>query len=184
MNSGEIKILILGKRLDVKFLYNKYRDEFLTFGSRYKLDEDTLEDIYQESFLAIRKHAIKGKLNDLKSSFKTYLFGIGKNKIFNVLKERKKNISFDDFHLNNFSMEEVESTVQKDLTEEQILLQKHFKKLGKKCKNVLTLFYYRGLSIKEIKEFEDYASENVVKALKSRCLKTLRDMIKNDKRDG
>jgi predicted DNA-binding protein YlxM (UPF0122 family) len=59
------------------------------------------------------------------------------------------------------------------------LLRAHFKKLGKKCQEVLTLFYSRGLSIDEIVEHSDYTDGSVVRSQKSRCLKTLKDMIKS-----
>ncbi|MGK0414378.1 MAG: putative DNA-binding protein YlxM (UPF0122 family) [Polaribacter sp.] len=59
------------------------------------------------------------------------------------------------------------------------MLRAHFKKLGKKCQEVLTLFYSRGLSIDEIVEHSDYTDGSVVRSQKSRCLKTLKDMIKS-----
>lgn len=64
-----------------------------------------------------------------------------------------------------------------DLTREQRLLKEHFKGLGAKCQELLTLFYYRGYTIQEIMEKGDYNSENVVKAAKSRCMKTLKERI-------
>ena len=64
------------------------------------------------------------------------------------------------------------------LTSQQRLLEKHFKTLGKQCKELLTLFYYRGFTIKEILNKGDYNNENVVKSAKSRCMKTLKERIK------
>ena len=63
------------------------------------------------------------------------------------------------------------------LTEQQQRLRTFFKKLGKKCQLVLTLFYYRGLTIEEIVEHTDYGNANTVKAQKSRCLKTLKEFV-------
>ena len=67
-----------------------------------------------------------------------------------------------------------------DPSHEQRLLQQHLKSLGEKCQQLLTLFYYRGLTIQEIMEAENYNSENVVKAAKSRCMKTLKEKIKSN----
>ena len=64
-----------------------------------------------------------------------------------------------------------------ELTEEQEQLRKAFKVLGQKCKDVLTLFYYRGFDLEEIKNSLNYTNKDVVKSQKSRCLKTLRNMI-------
>src|SRR5690606_36626853 len=69
---------------------------------------------------------------------------------------------------------------QEELTIEQVLLKKHFSTLGKKCQELLTLFYYRGYTIKDIIETSDYTSENVVKSAKSRCMKTLKERINSN----
>ena len=65
-----------------------------------------------------------------------------------------------------------------ELTIEQQLLRTHFNKLGKKCRELLTLFYYRGLTIDDIVEFAGYTNGSVVRSQKSRCLKSLKEMIK------
>ena len=62
--------------------------------------------------------------------------------------------------------------------EMQIQLQKAFVTLGKKCKEVLSLFYYRGYTIDEICTRLNYDNKNVVKSQKSRCIKQLKDKIK------
>jgi len=112
------------------------------------------------------------------SSMKTYLFGIGKFMIFDSLKEKKRTTSYEpQLHLVDDQIEAISLNPTDALSEEQILLRKYFKQLGEKCKQVLTLFYYRGLSIKEIVQEAGYKDENTAKATKSRCLKMLREMI-------
>ncbi|NAS32711.1 sigma-70 family RNA polymerase sigma factor [Flavobacteriaceae bacterium R38] len=178
MNPEQIKHLKSDDRLQLKALYNMYRSAFLNFGKNYGLDESLLADIYQEAFLAIRKHAISGKLDQVKSSFKTYLFGIGKYMIFDLLKKEEKNVSIENhMHLIHDSIEEIQVDLNNELTQEQKLLRTFFKQLGKKCQFVLTLFYYRGLTIEEIVESTDYENANTVKAQKSRCLKSLKQLI-------
>ena len=178
MDYHAIEDLRSDDRLKLKALYNRYRAEFLGFGKRFNLDQDALADVYQEAFLALRKRAINGKLYDIQSSLKTYLFGIGKYMIFDVLKEKKRNVSFEsNLHLVGDDIPEIELDPMPPLTQEQLLLRKYFKDLGEKCRQVLTLFYYRGLNIKEIAQVAGYGNANVVKAQKSRCLKTLRQLI-------
>ncbi len=166
-------------RLKLKALYNMYRNAFLNFGKTYGLDEASLCDIYQEAFLALRKQAIRGKLDNLNSSLKSYLFGIGKHMIFDTLKKTEKTVVLENpLRVVSDEIEEIKIDPVPALTKEQQLLRTFFKKLGKKCQMVLTLFYYRGLSIEEIVQLTDYENANTVKAQKSRCLKTLKQMIK------
>ncbi len=179
MDKEAIKDLQSDDRLKIKALYNQYRLEFLRFGKRYNLDEDALADVYQEAFLALRKRAIHGKLDDIQSSIKTYLFGIGKYKIYDELKKKQLKVPYEaNLHVVDQHIPEIALDDVRPLTQEQILLRKYFKQLGEKCQQVLTLFYYRGLNIEEIVKQAGYNNANVVKAQKSRCLKTLKQLIK------
>lgn len=167
----------------IKELYESYRDEFFAFSRKYKVEENDSADIYQEAFLGIRKHAISGKLYEVNSSFKTYLFGIGKHLIYNKLKEYTSKKPYDARLHNAVSdYESIEIDDKKELTEEQKLLRHHFNQLGKSCQQMLTLSFYRGLTNEEIAKQYGYDSEAVVRSQKSRCLKTLKDLIKNPPR--
>ena len=180
MDKNTITDLKSEDRLKLKALYNEYRASFLGFGKGFHLDEDALSDVYQEAFLALRKKAISGKLNDVKCSTKTYLFGIGKFMIYDTLKEKKLHRPYESMmHLATEDPPEIELENTPPLTQEQHLLRKYFKKLGEKCQMLLTFFYYRGLSIKEIVIMGEYKDENTVKSSKSRCVKQLREMIKS-----
>jgi RNA polymerase sigma factor (sigma-70 family) len=180
MEKNDINHLINSNHKEVSKLYNANRDAFLNFGKKYGLDYDDLCDIYQEAFIALRKHALNGKLEAVNSSLKTYLFGIGKFMIFNLLKEKKKTTEYKPSKLGvHDTIELVSVENEEELSHEQSLLRAYFKKLGKKCQEMLTLFYSRGLSIDEIVEHTDYTDGSVVRSQKSRCLKTLKDMIKS-----
>tara|TARA_R110000868_G_scaffold373423_1_gene637517 strand:- start:9115 stop:9660 length:546 start_codon:yes stop_codon:yes gene_type:complete len=181
MEENHIKALIHSDSKEVSELYNTNREAFLNFGKKYGLSYDDLCDIYQEAFIALRKHALNGKLDTVNSSLKTYLFGIGKFMIYDVLKEKKKTTEYNPSKLGIQDAIELVSTEieREELSHEQGLLHTYFKKLGKKCQEMLTLFYSRGLSIDEIVEHTDYTDGSVVRSQKSRCLKTLKDMIKS-----
>ena len=166
-------------RLKLKTLYHLHRNEMLMFGKKYQLSEDDLLDIYQDAFLALRKRALSGQLDTVKCSLKTYLFGIGKHMIYDVLKKRNKRVQFEDHIISEErSQEESEKFMESELTEQQLLLKSCFGQLSARSQKILTLFYYRGLSLNEIAEMEGYGSVNAVKATKSRCLRILKQKIK------
>jgi RNA polymerase sigma factor (sigma-70 family) len=179
MEKSFIKTLITSDSREVSRLYNSHREAFLHFGKKYGLAYDDLTDIYQEAFIAIRNHAVNGKLDTIKSSFKTYLFGIAKYKIFDLIKEKQKTTSFQaNIHIADDKIESVSIDNEPDiLTLKQQVLHKFFNKLGKKCQELLTMFYARGLSIDEIIDLTDYKSNAVVRSQKSRCIKNLKEMI-------
>ena len=146
------------------------------------MSDDENIDIYQDAYIVFYENFTTGKMLELTSSVSTYLFSIGKYMILNQLRKNSKSVNSDlimERVKDNNELFDESIAHDEPLTYEQELLQKHFDKLGEKCKKVLTLFYYRGFSIEEIMEAEGYNSENVVKSQKSRCLKTLKEFIKN-----
>lgn len=167
----------------IKELYGRYRDEFFAFSRKYQIDKTDSADIYQEAFIAIRKHAISGKLHTVNSSFKTYLFGIGKHLIYNKLKDNASKSSYSPkLHHTDTDYDLIQIEEEKELTKEQKLLRHYFSQLGKSCQQMLTLSFYRGLTNEEIAKQHGYESEAVVRSQKSRCLKTLKALIKTSPR--
>ena len=179
MENQHIDALKCDQNSRIKELYGSYRDEFFAFSRKYNIDKMDSADIYQEAFIAIRKHAISGRLHTVNSSFKTYLFGIGKHLIYNKLKDYTSKKQYDArLHRADTDYETIQVDTEKELTVEQKLLRHYFKKLGKSCQQMLTLSFYRGLTNEEIAKQHGYESEAVVRSQKSRCLKTLKDLIK------
>ncbi len=184
MEHDHIEALKFDNNDQIKELYGRYRSEFFAFSKKYNIDEMDSADIYQDAFVAIRKHAISGKLYEINSSFKTYLFGIGKHLIYNQLKENASKNSYDSkLHNVPSDYDVIQINDEKELTEEQKLLRLSFNQLGKSCQQMLTLSFYRGLTNEEIAEQYGYDSEAVVRSQKSRCLKTLKDLIKKSPND-
>src|SRR5690554_6616621 len=70
--------------LDVIYIY--YKQGFLEFAKRYPIANDVALDVYHDSMIALFENSRRGKLDNLKSSIKTYLYAIGKYKIFALLK--------------------------------------------------------------------------------------------------
>ncbi len=167
----------------LKHVYESNKDKFLNFAKRYNLSDEDNIDIYQDAFIIFYDNIMSGKIDIFTSSISTYLFSIGKYLIFDKMKKKNRTIN-PDFDLTLVKDEEefVPILENNDLTEEQTLLQKHFRTLGKQCQELLTLFYYRGYTIKDILEQGKYNSENVIKSTKSRCIKTLKERIKENVR--
>lgn len=173
-----------GSESVLKKVYEENRDKFLNYARRFSLSEDENIDIYQDAYVIFYDNVMSGKIESFTSSISTYLFGIGKYLIFDQMRKNKKTVGSNyDLSMVGES-DELVSTFEMErpgLTTEQQLLQQYFGTLGKKCQELLTLFYYRGFTIQEIMEAGGYNSENVVKSQKSRCMKTLKERI-NEKR--
>lgn len=163
-----------GDERSFEWVYTEYKEGFLAFGKSYQIDSDELVDIYQDAVVALFQNFVDKQVNLEKSTVKTYLYGIGKHLILRTTKQGSKMIRLDNIQE---TIEEVKME-EHDESERSQKLAAAFKTLGNKCKEVLELFYYRGFSIKEIVESTEYKDENTVKSHKSRCMKGLREKIK------
>lgn len=157
-------------------LYTAYKDDFLAFAKTFSLKDDEIIDIYQEAFLSFYENLLKGKITDFTSSIKTYIFSIGKFKIYEHLRKTSKlkvidapindDVTIDALDLNNDV-----------LTEREQLVKANFEKLGRQCQQILELFYFKGKTLKDIKTIENYDNTDVVKSQKSRCLRKLKQLV-------
>ncbi|MEN8799747.1 MAG: sigma-70 family RNA polymerase sigma factor [Flavobacteriaceae bacterium] len=178
MDPKKVSDLISEDRLKIKAIYDLFRNEFFGFARRYQLDDSDLSDIYQEAFLALMKHSKSGKLEKVKCSMKTYLFQIGKHMIYDLYKYKGKMVPYDA-NLRIERGEEINFTFDQSdaLSAAQRELRKHFKTLDEKCRELLTLFYYRGLTLEEIAPKAGLRNANVAKVQKHRCLEKLRNQM-------
>ncbi len=176
--SATNSIIDLLKRNDektIRTVYNDHKKRFILFAKRYNLSEHDTIDIYQDAFIALIENVKSGKVDEIKSSLSTYLFGIGKFMIFQKFKKNEQIHIADDLE----SIEVEDDLYSEDDIDSQVrLLQKGLDKLGEQCKKVLLLFYYEEKKLDEIQEQLGYTSKDVLKSQKSRCLKQLKELIK------
>ena len=164
----------------VEEYYPLWRKDFFLFASKYSLDKDEIADVYQDAMIVVIENINRGKLTQLSSSLKTYLFAVGKNIILNKLRESQRLTRINFVESNEMFDSKYFSLVENDTYESGEMINeigRAIELLGDKCREILYYYYYQKLSIKSIVEKLGYANENTVKANKSRCLKTLREKI-------
>ena len=177
--------LITGLKEDrpeaLRDIYLAHRKAFLRYAKKYSITTSMAEDVYQDAIIILRDNARQGKLDNLKSELRTYLFSIGKYLIYTHLRKQKKVHLVEDFsamyHEHTLMTEIVEATIQDDEQQHQMKLA--LEQLGGKCREILYLFYYRGFNLDEIVEKLGYSSKDVAKSQKSRCLKSLKTFVQS-----
>ena len=168
--------LINGDESALEKIYKLYKAEFVNFFKRYEISQQEVLDIYQDSIIVIYQKFVTEKTNLSKSSIKTYLFGIGKNKVYNHFKTKKITTS----EIKDLEIRDREFQLKEEPSAYEKLLAKNLKSISDSCRNILELFYYKNFTIKEIVLITDYKDENTVKSHKSRCLKTLKSLCKQN----
>jgi len=153
-------------------LYKTYKGEFLSVARRFGGDESIHVDCYHDAVLAFFEILIEGRYEAERASVKTLLFTIGKYKVYSRLRQAGREPLWED--LENIGDLVVPDTSER-MARESAVAGKAIATLGAKCRRIIELFYYRRLTIAEIMKVMEYKNENVVKAHKSRCMKSLRE---------
>ena len=166
-----------GDQKTLEKIYVENREGFINVSKKYNIEEQDAVDIYQDAIIVLRDNAVNGRIDALQSNISTYLFAIGKYKIYHNFRIRSREDLKDDVDL---LQENVDFDVNLDkdaLTNEQKILQKCFAELGDRCQSILKLFYYQGYNLDEIQEILEYSNKKVLKSQKSRCLRQLKDLV-------
>lgn len=161
---------------EITRVYDAYRADFIRFANRYAVASEDVLDVYQDAIIVLFEHARLGKLEGLKSSVKTYLFGVGK---YMLLKRLKKSGTqpFTDDRILDMPDEVYDETLHQERVG---AIQLGLAHLGEQCRKILRLFYYEGKSLDEIQAMMGYTNKDVLKSQKSRCLKQLKDLTKRN----
>ncbi len=162
-------------------LYTAYRAPFLKWAEKhFGFDYERAVDVYQDATVVLYQNARNGKLQGLQASLKTYLFAIGKHLILTELRKQKRQQEV----LSGWEIQEQEAQVlplsPSPADQRQELLDALSVTLGslpEKSRNLIGLFYFRRMSMKEICLSLGYKNENVAKSTKLRCLGLLREAL-------
>lgn len=164
--------------------YTSHRTEFLRWAYKhYSLSPEESIDIYQDAVIVLFENYQKGKLQDLRSTVKTYFYGIAKNLIFAFLKSKSKQKAWmEPFSESNVEAENIPYTdAHSDWLEDTIeVITDNVKRLSVKGQNILYLYYYEKKSLREITQLLGYSSEDVVKTTKMRYKNLLRQMVQDE----
>lgn len=155
----------------ISIIYNNYRESFLLFSKKITTNEELVIDAFQDAIIALYQNLIEDKITVNNSNVKTYLFEIGKHKVYNSI--RKENIVVKNIERIPSTTIDLYEEDNKDSTTVNLAIAK----LGKTCRNLLILYYYRKYSINAIMYELKMKTENSVKANKSRCLKQLKLLV-------
>jgi RNA polymerase sigma factor (sigma-70 family) len=166
-------------------LYSTFRDEFVNWSrGKFNITEDEAADHYQESITLFFEKVLNGSIERIESSIKTYLFGIGKNRVrqqFDVSSRLERHGEGLSEHY-RFLAEDEDASAIYEVAKQQS--ESIFKSLGEGCKEILRLFYYEKKSMSEIATLLGHKNEGVSRTTKKRCLEKAKTQMKITSTDG
>ncbi|MEM7106432.1 MAG: sigma-70 family RNA polymerase sigma factor [Bacteroidota bacterium] len=171
-----IKKLQEGDELAFEKIYMNYRDTFIPWAlKQLSGNEEEAKELYQVTMIALFENAVNGKLVELTSSLKTYIFAIGKNKIRELRRAKGKKINnIVDFALR----EDFPNVDDYEVFEENMTaVEQGLQNMDSKCSELLTRFYYKRQSMTEISDHMAYKNAKTTKNMKYKCLQRLRELV-------
>ncbi len=157
-------------------MVERYGANLIFFIHRYVKNVDIAEDLMQETFcdLIFYKNRYKGK-----SSFKTYLFSIARNKAVDHIKR--------EMRFSHKPVEDVQKNLEDEKKLESMVIQKMENKnlyhameqLNEDYRNVLYLFYFENLSYEEIGKVLKKTARQI-KNLSYRAKQSLRAIMEKE----
>lgn len=133
---------------------------------------DDAKDIVQEVMIAFVDIVQNGKFRG-ESSVKSFLYALTRNMWYSELRRSTK------ANEREFQYENQKAPFEQDITdhlgyqESLKFVLDVFESLGQGCKQILKLFYFDGLSMKEILKYVNYENEQVLRNKKHKCQKEL-----------
>lgn len=151
-------------------IYQEYRVEFISWATKhYGCSTDEAKDCYQNAIIILYENIVSGKLKELNSTTKTYLFAIGKNKIRELKRQENRKESLNA-EVDSVAEESVEEYPAEAI---QLALQS-IDKLGEPCRTLLQEFYFHKSTMQQIMIKLGYKNEDTTKNQKYKCLMRLR----------
>ena len=144
-------------------------------GVVYNIVKDTAiaDELMQDVFIKAwhNSHTYSSQ----KGRFFTWILNIARNAAIDktrskAFKQKKQNLNSD------FFVDIITSNDNLDNSTDAIGIKKFVKNLGKKCKEVIELLYFKGFTQKETSEELDMPI-GTVKTRNRNCIKELRDMV-------
>ena len=154
---------------------------------QFSVSDDDLDDIFQESSMALFLNVRDGKLSTLTSSLGTYFMKVCINQTLKFLGKNTKTMPlFDDRRITNsdFVRDDkiaelygacIDAEEEEKKTRMELLVNNIIASMTDTCKNILHGYYWDDFSTSTIADMFNFSDANSVKAQKYKCVKKFRD---------
>ncbi len=170
---------------NLKYIVTSYTQILFNFISRYGFDKEEIEDILQDIFIKVWKNL--DNFDDNEASFRTWIFTIAKNTVYDFLRKKKRqkiifSLDEEDKDGIHIEIEDIKADIIKILENDnkRSILIDAINSLTVEEKTILLLHFEEGLTFLEISKVFNL-SLNTIKSKYRRSLIKLKDIILHQK---
>ena len=194
LNDQELLVKIKDNSDYLGIVYKRCKDNCLGFMRKMtsgKISDYELEDVFHDATIILYEKIVKGDFV-LTATFQTYLNSVCRFQLLNTIEKNILTTDYqdnsdndDDENQNSYHSSITDSLETIDHSNEPlfIAIERAFdlmKSAGGKCYDLLTQFWYKRRSMKELSEIFEYSDANNTKHQKARCQERLRVMSYNE----
>jgi RNA polymerase sigma factor (sigma-70 family) len=170
-----IRKLQQGDPKAMEYLYQQYWPVIAHFVWLNQGRQEEAEDLFQDGIIILYEKLLNKDFY-LQYSLKTYLYAICRNQWLKRLRDKKKMMIKDpDEFLENIP--EIKEDEAADLPDDAQLYQA-IQDLKDPCYTLIIGFYYQRMNMEQLAQALHYATPNVAKQIKFRCLERLRKNLR------
>lgn len=159
-------------------VYSSYRKEFLGWSMKnHRLNEEEAVDLYQDTITLFFEKVIGGRIEELSSSVKTYLFGIAKNKVLQMHDVNSRKSRHELGVAEHFKFLLADEGLYGVYEKAKEVTERAFISMGENCRELLQLFYFEKKSMSEIAKIMGHKNDGVTRTTKKRCLEKVRSEV-------
>lgn len=144
--SSNYRRFLSGDKNALVDIIRDYKDGLILYLNHFVQDIHIAEDLAEDTFV---KLAVKKPKDKQKSSFKTWIYTIGRNIAIDYLRKKKRHPEIDLDAVAELSSEEEDLELSYVKKEEKIILHRVMLRLKAEYRQILWLIYFEELSCKE-----------------------------------
>ncbi|MEL6534628.1 MAG: sigma-70 family RNA polymerase sigma factor [Bacteroidota bacterium] len=160
----------------LKELYQAYFPYIRAYVLKNNGTAEEAQDLFQDTLLVFYQQIKQGLV--IEHSIKAFLYSVARYRWLHKLRDSRP---ADDIEDTPEAVAVTEDTLSILAKEEKIgVLTQLVERLGETCKKLLTMVYFDRVPYKVIVERLQFNTEGQAKTQKYRCLKQLRDIVRNN----
>jgi len=194
LNDQELLVKIKDNSDYLGIVYKRCKVNCLGFMRKMtsgKISDYELEDVFHDATIILYEKIVKGDFV-LTATFQTYLNSVCRFQLLNTIEKNILTTDYqdnsdndDDENQNSYHSSITDSLETIDNSNEPLFIAIEraldlMKSAGGKCYDLLTQFWYKRRSMKELSEIFEYSDANNTKHQKARCQERLRVMSYNE----
>jgi len=178
MDSTIWSSFVQGSEQALSQLFERYGDKLFNYGRQFTADEELVKDAIQDVFYQLIK--TKDKLA-IAQSVKHYIFSSFRRRLVRILKQHKKNVLDDTIGLTGkFQLSftpDYHGINTRFTVDQKLILENACNQLPPRQREILTLYFFEGLSYKQIADIMEFSEVKSARKLLYRTLDGLGDLL-------